>query len=237
MSLLHLFLLTYPAPMHYVSYLFILSLCVFTYTTCPCPHLPISACLCLCLPASACVCLPLPDSAQPCSPPPTSTCLCLPSPGYMPPPVSAHLCLPPPTSAHLYPPLPTSTHCCPPPPASAVTAQLACRPENHGGMYGNPMMGSGGLPEGRLGEVGLRMEAGKPLEGRPNGNEEVSIVHGCSRQDLDYPACWPVPQSIWVPCQWWCAWISWRWRRGGAVKRPQNVLNQHCYWYYSQLQG
>ena len=39
MSLLHLFLLTYLAPMHYVSYLFILSLCVFMYTTCPCPYL------------------------------------------------------------------------------------------------------------------------------------------------------------------------------------------------------
>ena len=57
----------------------------------------------------------------------------------------------------------------------------------------NPMMGSDGLPEGRLGEVGPRMEADEPLEGRSNGNEEVSIVHGCSRQDLDYLACWPIP--------------------------------------------
>ena len=54
------------------------------------------------------------------------------------------------------------------------------------------MMGSGGLPEGRLGEVGPRMEAGEPLEGRSNSNKEVSIVHGHSRQDLDYPARWPL---------------------------------------------
>ena len=66
-------------------------------------------------------------------------------------------------------------------------------PENHGDMQGNPMMGSGGLPEGRLEGVGPRMEAGEPLEGRSNGNNEVSMSHGCSRQDSDYPACWPVP--------------------------------------------
>ena len=53
-------------------------------------------------------------------------------------------------------------------------------------------MGSGGLLEGRLGEVSPRMETGEPLEGRLNSNEEVSIVHGCSGQDLDYLACWPV---------------------------------------------
>ena len=69
---------------------------------------------------------------------------------------------------------------------------LACMPENHGDMCTNLMMGPDRLPEGRLGEVGPRMEAGEPLEGRSNGNEEVSIVHGCSRQDSDYPACWPV---------------------------------------------
>ena len=70
--------------------------------------------------------------------------------------------------------------------------QLACMPENCRDMHVDPMMGSGGLPEGRLGEVGPRMEAGEPLEGRLNGNDEVSIVHGCSGQDLDYLACQPV---------------------------------------------
>ena len=69
-----------------------------------------------------------------------------------------------------------------------VTAQLACMSENCGDMHTDPMMGSGGLPEGRLGEVSPRIEAGEPLEGRSNGNEEVSIVHGCSGQNLDYPA-------------------------------------------------
>ena len=54
------------------------------------------------------------------------------------------------------------------------------------------MMGSGGLPEGRLGEVGPRMEAGEPLEGRLDSNEEVSIVHGHSGQDSDYLAHQPV---------------------------------------------
>ena len=61
-------------------------------------------------------------------------------------------------------------------------------PENCGDMCADPMMGSGGLPEGSLGEVGPRMEAGEPLEGRLNSNEEVSIVHGHSGQDLDYLA-------------------------------------------------
>ena len=54
-------------------------------------------------------------------------------------------------------------------------------------------MGSGGLLEGRLGEVGPRMEAGKPLEGRSNGNNEVSMSHGHSEQDSDYLAHWPIP--------------------------------------------
>ena len=54
-------------------------------------------------------------------------------------------------------------------------------------------MGSGRLPEGRLGEAGPRMEAGEPLEGRLNSNKEVSIVHGHSRQDSDYLACQPIP--------------------------------------------
>ena len=75
---------------------------------------------------------------------------------------------------------------------AGVTVWLACMPENHGDMHVDPMMGSGRLPEGRLGEVGPRMEAGEPLEGRLTGNDEVSIVHGHSEQDLDYPACQPV---------------------------------------------
>ena len=56
----------------------------------------------------------------------------------------------------------------------------------------DPMMGSGGLLEGRLGEVGLRMKAGEPLEGRSSSNDEVSMSHGCSGQDLDYPAHQPI---------------------------------------------
>ena len=74
-----------------------------------------------------------------------------------------------------------------------VTAQLAHMPENHGDMHVDPMMGLGGLLEGRLGEVGPSMEAGEPLEGRSNSNKEVSMSHGCSGQDLDYPAHWPIP--------------------------------------------
>ena len=59
------------------------------------------------------------------------------------------------------------------------------------------MIRSGGLPKGRSESAGLRIEAGKPLEGRSNGNNEVSISYGCSGQVLDYPACWPVlAQSI-----------------------------------------
>ena len=74
-----------------------------------------------------------------------------------------------------------------------VTAWLAHMPENCRDMCVDLMMGSGGLLEGRLGEVGLRMEAGEPLEGRSSSNDEVSMSHGCSRQDLDYPARQPVP--------------------------------------------
>ena len=59
-------------------------------------------------------------------------------------------------------------------------------------MHGDPMMGSGGLLEGRLGEVGPRMEAGEPLKGRLTGNDEVSMSHGCLKQDSDYPAHWPI---------------------------------------------
>ena len=73
-----------------------------------------------------------------------------------------------------------------------VTAQLAHMPENHGGMHGNPMMGSGRLPEGGSKSVGPRIEAGEPLEGRSTDNDEVSMSHGCSRQDLDYLACRPI---------------------------------------------
>ena len=74
-----------------------------------------------------------------------------------------------------------------------VTAWLACMPENCGGMHGDLMMGSGGLPEGRLEGVGPRIEAGEPLEGRSNSNNKVSMSHGHSRQDSDYLAHWPVP--------------------------------------------
>ena len=63
-----------------------------------------------------------------------------------------------------------------------VTAQLAHMPENCGGMCENPMMGSGRLPEGGLENVGPRMEAGEPLEGRLNGNNKVSMSHGHSEQ-------------------------------------------------------
>ena len=58
-------------------------------------------------------------------------------------------------------------------------AQLACMPENCRDMHVDPMMRSGRLPEGRLGEVGPRMEAGEPLEGRLSSNNEVSMSHGC----------------------------------------------------------
>ena len=58
------------------------------------------------------------------------------------------------------------------------------------------MMGSGRLSEGRSESVGPRMEASEPLEGRLVSNNEVSMSHGHSEQDLDYPACWPIqPQS------------------------------------------
>ena len=73
-----------------------------------------------------------------------------------------------------------------------VTAQLACMSENCRDMHGNLMMGSGRLPEGGLEDVGARMEAGEPLEGRLTDNDEVSMSHGCSRQDLDYLAHQPI---------------------------------------------
>ena len=69
---------------------------------------------------------------------------------------------------------------------------LACMPENCRDMCVDSMMGSGRLPEGRLGEVGPRMEAGEPLEGRLSSNNEVSMSHRHSGQDLDYLACWPI---------------------------------------------
>ena len=40
-------------------------------------------------------------------------------------------------------------------------------------MHGNSMIGSDGLSEGRTKGRGPRMEAGEPLEGRLNGNDEV----------------------------------------------------------------
>ena len=92
-----------------------------------------------------------------------------------------------------------------------VMAWLVHMPENCGDMCADPMMGSGRLLEGRLGEVGPRMEAGEPLEGRLNSNEEVSMSHGHSEQDLDYLACWPIPAQstrcrrrvpTWKAAQW-----------------------------------
>ena len=92
-----------------------------------------------------------------------------------------------------------------------VTAWLACMPENHRDKHVDPMMGSSRLPEGRLGEVGPRMEAGEPLEGRSSSNNEVSMSHGHSGQDSDYLACQPIPaQSMqcrgrvptWKAAQW-----------------------------------
>ena len=65
-------------------------------------------------------------------------------------------------------------------------------PENHGGMCENLMMWSGRLPEDRLEGVGPRMEAGEPLEGRSVSSNEVSMSHGHSRQDSDYPAHQPI---------------------------------------------
>ena len=75
----------------------------------------------------------------------------------------------------------------------AVMVWLVHMPENCRDMCWNLMMGSGGLPKGRLEDVGLRMEAGEPLKGRLVSNNEVSMSHGCSGQDLDYPAHWPIP--------------------------------------------
>ena len=36
------------------------------------------------------------------------------------------------------------------------------------------------------------MEAGEPLEGRSDSSNEVSMSHGCSGQDLDYPDHQPI---------------------------------------------
>ena len=71
-------------------------------------------------------------------------------------------------------------------------AWLAHMPENCRDMHADPMMGSGRLLEGRLGEVCPRMEAGEPLEGRSVSNDKVSMSHGHSGQDSDYPAHQPV---------------------------------------------
>ena len=54
-------------------------------------------------------------------------------------------------------------------------------------------MGSGGLLKGGLKDVGPRIEAGEPLEDRSVSNNKVSMSHGCSGQDSDYLAHWPVP--------------------------------------------
>ena len=69
---------------------------------------------------------------------------------------------------------------------------LACTPENCGDMCIDPMIGSGGLLEGRSEGRGPRMEAGKPLEGRLVGNDEVSMSHGHSGQVSDYLAHQPI---------------------------------------------
>ena len=74
-----------------------------------------------------------------------------------------------------------------------VIAWLVCIPENCGDMYKYLMMGSGGLPKGRSESRGPRMEAGEPLEGRSVSNDEVSMSHGCSGQDLDYLDYQPIP--------------------------------------------
>ena len=90
-------------------------------------------------------------------------------------------------------------------------AWLVHTPENCGDMCADPMMGSGGLPEGRLREVGPRMEADEPLEGRLSSNDKVSMSHGCPEQGLDYLACWPIPAQstqcrggvpTWKAAQW-----------------------------------
>ena len=92
-----------------------------------------------------------------------------------------------------------------------VTAWLACMPENCGDMCVNPMMGSGRLPKGRLKGVGPRIEAGEPLKGRLVSNNEVSMSHGHSGQDLDYLAHQPVlAQSMWCKDElsaWEAAWM------------------------------
>ena len=83
---------------------------------------------------------------------------------------------------------------------ASVIVQLACMPENCGDMYRNLMMGSGGLPEGRLEGVGPRMEAGGPLEGRLISNDEVSMSHGCSKTGFrlpGLPACTSPEHMIW----------------------------------------
>ena len=58
--------------------------------------------------------------------------------------------------------------------------------ENYGDMHRDLMMGSGQLPEGSLEGRGARMEGGEPLEGRLNGNDKISMSHGCLGQDSDY---------------------------------------------------
>ena len=65
---------------------------------------------------------------------------------------------------------------------TGVIVQLACTLKNHKDMSAHPMIGLGRLSEGRSEGVGPGMEAGEPLEGRSNSNDEVSISHGCSGQ-------------------------------------------------------
>ena len=73
-----------------------------------------------------------------------------------------------------------------------IIAQLVHMPENCGDMHKDPVIRSDGLPKGRSENAGLRMEAGEPLKGRSNGNNEVSMSHRCLGQVLDYSACQPV---------------------------------------------
>ena len=82
------------------------------------------------------------------------------------------------------------------------------------GWHAYLMMGSGRLPEGRSEGVSPRMEAGEPLESRLNRKNEVNMSHGHSRQDSDYPACWPV-----------LAWSTWCKRRASAQEAAQQSLD------------
>ena len=97
---------------------------------------------------------------------------------------------------------------------ACVTAWLACMPENCRDMWGHLMTRSGRLPEGRLEGVSPRIEAGEPLEDRWGSNNKVSMSHGCSGQDSDYLACWPIPAQS-MQCK----------RRASAQEAAQQSLD------------